>query len=168
MALALFLSNPTAAPVLGSAPVQRGAQTPGPGGYDYSLPSDAVDLIEPYDLGGNVDIIHSLNSKAVIVTTLFGAGERDAHRVWRELIHGTRGLILWEDPDKRFLREDSSLDQRGREAAPYFGELRSGLGVLMIGSRAAPGPVAILYSPTSMRTQWILDWQPKVIGNTTF
>src|SRR6185312_14199368 len=138
-----------------------GAQVPGPGGYDYSLLSDAVDVIEPYDLGGNVDIIHSLNPKTVIVTTSFVGGEREVHRVWRELIHGTRGLILWEDPDKKFLREDGSLDERGREAATYFSELRSGLGALIIGSGAAPGSVAILYSPASMRTEWILDWQPK-------
>ena len=137
------------------------AQTPGPGGYDYSLLSDAVDLIEPYDLGGNIDIIRSLNPKTVIVTTSFVGGEKQAHRIWRELIRGTRGLILWEDPDKKFLREDGSLDQRGREAAPYFDELRSGLGALIIGSSVAPGPVAILYSPASMHTQWILDWQPK-------
>jgi hypothetical protein len=138
-----------------------GGQTPGPGGYDYSLLADAVDLIEPYDFGGNVDILHSLNPDMVILTTSFAGGDRERHRVWRELIHGTGGLILWEDPDKKFLHDDGTLDERGRQAAPYFAEIRGGLGALVIASRAAPGQLAILYSPASMRTEWMLKWQPK-------
>jgi hypothetical protein len=138
-----------------------GAQTPGWGGYDYSLLANAVDLIEPYDLGGNVDIVRSLNPQMRIITTSFGLEPSGAHRVWRELLHGSRGLILWEPPDKKFLRDDGTLDARGRDAAPYFAEIRSGLGALLINSRPAAAEIAVLYSPASMRTQWMLDWQAK-------
>jgi hypothetical protein len=138
-----------------------GAQTPGWGGYDYALLANAIDLIEPYHLGGNVDIVRALNPQTRIITTSFGLEPAGAHRVWRELLHGSRGLILWEPPDKKFLRDDGTLDARGREAAPYFGEIRSGLGALLINSRSPAAEIAVLYSPASMRTQWMLDWQVK-------
>ena len=138
-----------------------GAQTPGWGGYDYSLLANAVDLIEPYDLGGNVDILRSLNPTVRIIKTSFGFEAAGAYRAWHELLHGSRGLILWEPPDKKFLRDDGTLDARGRDAAPYFAEMRSGIGALLINSRAAPAQIAVLYSPASMRTQWMLDWQAK-------
>jgi len=138
-----------------------GTQTPGWGGYDYTLLANAVDVIEPYDIGGNVDIVHALNPGLAIVTTSFRDGPAEAHRVWRELLHGNRGLILWAPRDHDFVRDDGTPSARGREAAPYFGEIRAGLGALMINSRPAPAEVAVLYSPASMRTQWMLDWQPK-------
>ncbi|HYK79090.1 MAG TPA: alpha-amylase family protein, partial [Micropepsaceae bacterium] len=138
-----------------------GAQTPGWGGYDYAYLAGAVDLIEPYDLGGNVDIVHALNSQMRIITTSFGLEPKGAHRVWHELLHGSRGLVLWEPPDKKFLRDDGTLDARGKDAAPYFREIREGIGALLINSRSSPAEIAVLYSPASMRTQWMLDWQAK-------
>jgi hypothetical protein len=138
-----------------------GAQTPGWGGYDYALLANAVDLIEPYDIGGNVDIVRSLNPQTKIITTSFGLEPAGAHRVWRELLHGSRGLILWEPADRKFLRDDGTLDARGRDAAPYFAEIRGGVGALLINSSSPPAEIAVLYSPASMRTQWMLDWQAK-------
>jgi hypothetical protein len=138
-----------------------GAQKPGWGGYDYSLIANAADVIEPYDAGGNVDIVHALNPDAVLLTTSFGAGRAEAHRIWHELLHGNRGLILWESPDRKFLRDDGTPDARGRDAAPLFGEIRGGVGALLINSRPAPAEVAVLYSPASMRTRWMLDWRSK-------
>ena len=46
---------------------------------------------------------------------------------------------------------------RGREAAPYFAKLRGGLGALLINSRRHTDPIGVLYSPASMRVQWLLD-----------
>jgi len=138
-----------------------GAQTPGWGGYDYAYLANAVDLIEPYDLGGNVDIVHALNPQMRIITTSFGLEPKGAHRVWHELLHGSRGLILWEPPDKKFLRDDRTLDARGRDAEPYFHEIRSGIGALLINSRSSPAESRCSIRPASMRTQWMLDWQAK-------
>src|SRR6185312_13835400 len=40
---------------------------------------------------------------------------------------------------------------------PSFAALRGGLGALLINSERVLDPVAILYSPASLRTQWMLD-----------
>jgi len=138
----------------------EGGQIPGWGGYNYLHLSTAVDVMELYDYGGNVDIVRSLNPDIVILTTSFEGGPREAHRVWRALLRGSRGLILWDEKSE-FVREDGSPGVRGREAAAYFGEIRAGLGALLIASPRHTDPVAILYSPASFRTQWLLDQKPK-------
>ena len=134
----------------------EGAQIPGWGGYDYTQLSKAVDVMELYDYGDNVEIVRSLNPKMVMLTTSAAAGPEDAHRIWRELLRGGRGLILWDEKDE-FVREDGSLKTRGQLMTPLFRELRGGLADLLIESVRHTDPVAILYSPASLRTQWLLD-----------
>jgi hypothetical protein len=134
----------------------EGAQIPGWGGYDYSRLATSVDAMELYAYGENVPVARSFNPELVLLTTSFGSGPSEAHRVWRELLRGTRGLILWDDKSE-FVRDDGSLGDRGREAAPYFGEIRNGLGALLINSRRHTDPIGILYSPASRRIQWLLD-----------
>jgi hypothetical protein len=136
----------------------EGGQVPGWGGYDYTRLVHAVDVMELYDSGENVDIVRSLSPATTILTTSFAGGPAEEWRVWREALRGTRGLILWDENDG-FVQPDGSLGERGREAAPYFRELRGGLGALLINSAAETDPIAILYSPASMRTQWMLDWR---------
>jgi hypothetical protein len=138
----------------------EGGQIPGWGGYDYSQLADAVDVLELYDYGDNVEVARSFGPQAIILTTSFGAGRREAHRVWRELLRGTRGLVLWDEKNE-FVRTDGSLGVRGQEAAPYFGEITHGLGALLIGSARHTDPIAVLYSPASMRTLWMLDQKPR-------
>src|SRR5579885_2837783 len=138
----------------------EGAQTPGWGGYDYARLAHAVDLIALYHLGENAEIALSLNPRLVYLTTSFNRGAAEEHRVWRELLHGSRGLVLWDEDDD-FAGKDGTLGKRGREVAPYFRAIRDGLGALFINSDRVPGPVAILYSPPSMRVQWMLDWRGK-------
>jgi hypothetical protein len=137
----------------------EGAQISGWGGYDYSLLASAVDLAEVYDDGENLEALRSFNPGMVLLTTS-GGGAEETHNVWRELLRGTRGLILW-DPNSEIVREDGTPGPRGRAVAPLFAELRGGIGSLLINSQRHFDPIAILYSPASMRTQWMLDWQPK-------
>ena len=85
----------------------EGAQQPGWGGYDYSLLTKVLDAIEPYNIGGNVELIRSLNPKMVILTTASTQGPQEKHRVWRELLHGSRGPILW-DSKSEFVQPDGS------------------------------------------------------------
>jgi hypothetical protein len=134
----------------------EGGQVPGWGGYDYAHLAHSVDVMELFDYGGTVDIVRSLNPKIAILTTSFEGGEREEHRVWREALRGNRGLILW-DPKGDFVADDGAPGGRGSAARPYFTELRDGLGALLIGSRTEWDPVAILYSPASLRIQWMLD-----------
>jgi hypothetical protein len=140
----------------GAVSAIEGAQIPGWGGYDYSRLATSVDAMELYAYGENIPIARSLNPELILLTTSFGSGPREAHRVWRELLRGTRGLVLWDDKSE-FVGEDGSLRDRGRAAAPYFGEIRNGLGALLINSRRHTDPIGILYSPASRRVQWLLD-----------
>jgi hypothetical protein len=140
----------------GAVSAIEGAQIPGWGGYDYSRLATSVDAIELYAYGENIPIARSFNPELILLTTSFGSGPSEAHRVWRELIRGTRGLVLWDDKSE-FVGEDGSLGDRGRAAAPYFGEIRNGLGALLINSRRHTDPIGILYSPASRRMQWLLD-----------
>jgi len=137
----------------------EGAQIPGWGGYNYAYLANAVDLMEIYDFAGNVDILESLNPKMIFLTTSGGGSAQDQRQIWRELLHGSRGLILWDDKSA-LVRPDGSLGSWGQEAGPLFHELRGGLGALLINSERVADPIALLYSPSSMRTQWMLDQKP--------
>jgi Beta-galactosidase len=136
----------------------EGVQVPGWGGYDYARLAHAVDVMETGE--GNFDLIRSLAPGMVLLTTSFGSGDAEAASVWRAWLEGARGLILW-DENHQFADDAGRLGARGRTAAPYFRVLRDGLGALVINSHRPADPVTILYSPASMRAQWMLDWKDK-------
>ncbi len=138
----------------------EGAQMPGWGGYDYARLSSTLDAMEPYDIGDNVEIIRSLNPQLAFVTTAFATGPWERHRLWYELLHGARGNIIWDEKDDIVL-PNGELGPRGRDVAPYWNELRSGIGALMINSAPQSNPIAIHYSQASMRTDWMLAQRPK-------
>src|SRR5262252_5550176 len=138
----------------------EGAQQPGWGGYDYARLDTVLDVIEPYNIGGNVELIRSLNPRTIILTTANAEGPREKHRVWRELLHGSRGLILW-DARSEFVRSDGRLGPRGLDAEPYFTELRRGAGAVVINTERSPAPIAVLYYPRSLRMEWMEEQRPK-------
>jgi hypothetical protein len=133
----------------------EGGQIPGWGGYDYSRLVEAVDAIELYHYGDNIEIARSLNPRLLLLATSSGSGVSEKHRVWRLLLRGIRGLVLW-DPNHDLVGTDGALGRRGREAG-YLGEIGDGIGALLVNSRRHVDPIAILYSPPSMRVQWLLD-----------
>jgi hypothetical protein len=137
-----------------------GGQMPGWGGYDYSRIVSSLNAIEPYDIGNNIEIIRSLNPGLVVLTTSFARGPWEKHRVWYEMLHGNRGLIIWDDK-AAFVGADNAVGDRGREVAPYYNELRAGVGALLINSERAVDPVAIHYSQPSMRIEWMLAQRPR-------
>jgi hypothetical protein len=137
-----------------------GAQMPGWGGYDYARITNAVNFLEPYDIGNNIEIIRSLAPSVAVVTTAFARGPWEKHRVWYELLHGNRGLIIWDDKHE-FVDRDGAPGPRGAEAAIYYHEIRNGLGALLINSRREAEPVAVHYSQASFRTDWMLRNQSK-------
>jgi Beta-galactosidase len=134
----------------------EGGQIPGWGGYDYSRLADAVDAMELYDFGDNVEIVRSFEPHAILLTTSMQSGPAEEHRVWRELLRGTRGLILWDDK-RQFVDPGGTLGPRARAAAPYYTEIRDGLGGVLIDSTRHIDPIGIVYSQASMRIQWLLD-----------
>ncbi len=130
-----------------------GGQMPGWGGYDYSRLTQSLTAIEPYDIGNNVEIIRSLNPEMPMLTTGFANGDWEKHRVWRELLHGNRGLILWD--------EKLAYATSPGAAAKYYEEIRNGIGALIINSTRVTDPIAIHYSQASMRTEWMLSRRPE-------
>jgi len=89
----------------------EGGQIPGWGGYDYARLAGAVDLIELYDGGGNVEILRSLQPGMVLLTTSHERGAAEAHFLWRTLLRGGRGVIFW-DPRKRSRRSAAARRRR--------------------------------------------------------
>lgn len=137
----------------------EGAQIPGWGGYDYARLATAVDLIEMANMRDNLDLARSFNPGLVTIGILGnGGGPPAMHGVWRDLLRGNRGLVLWDEADG-FVQPDGGLGPDGRAAAETFAAIRGGLGALLIAAERQTDPVAIFHSPASFRTQWLLDWR---------
>jgi hypothetical protein len=134
----------------------EGAQIPGWGGYDYTRLARAVDVMEVYDHGNNVEIAHALNPELVLLTTSAGSDRREIGRIWHAALLGGRGLILWDEAAS-LAGGDGAIGPRGRALAPVFAELRQGLGAQLIASASRRDPVGVLYSPVSFRLAWLLD-----------
>jgi len=137
-----------------------GGQMPGWGGYDYSRIVKSLTAIEPYDIGNNIEIIRSLNPDMAVLTTGFAHGSWEKHRVWFELLHGNRGLILWDDKSE-YVGPSGEIEPRGKESAGYYNELRDGIGALLINSQRQSDPIAIHYSQPSLRVEWMLESRPR-------
>jgi len=138
----------------------EGAQMPGWGGYDYARLSATLDAMEPYDIGNNIEIVRSLNPRLAFVTTAFATGPWEKHRVWYELLHGSRGHIIWDEKND-IVPADGSIGTRGKDVAPYWNELRAGIGALLINSQREANPIGIHYSQSSMRVDWMNAQRPK-------
>jgi hypothetical protein len=136
-----------------------GAQKPGWGGYDYARLAFVLDAMEPYDIGANVALIHSLNPEMPLLSTSFASGPPEKQHVWHELLQGNRGLIIWDEKHE-YVQADGQASARGKSAAAYYNELRDGEGALIINSRMLHDGIAIHYSQPSLRTQWMLERRP--------
>ena len=134
----------------------EGAQMPGWGGYDYSRLAPAVDVMELYDADQSLDLAQAFNPRLITLMTVNWAEPSALHRSWREFLRGVRGMILW-DPNDRFVNPDGSLGPDGRIAAPFLAEMQKGPAALILASRRARAPIAVLYSPESYRLQWLFD-----------
>ena len=133
-----------------------GGQAPGPGGWDYGLLSQAVDLIESYDIAGSLAIARGLNPGILLLSTSFNVDAAEWHRLWRQVLLGVRGSIIWEE-GQGVVAADGTPGPRGLASAPRFTALRDGLPALLFASAPVEGPVGILYSQPSFRLRWLLD-----------
>ena len=132
-----------------------GAQIPGWGGYDYGRLATALDVIEIYNEANNTEIVRSLNPNLVLLSTSFSSGAGETGQIWRAALHGSRGLVIW-DEHSDFLAPAGTPGPRGLALAPTLRELAGGLGAQLIASTPHHDQVAILYSQPSFRTQWML------------
>ncbi len=133
----------------------EGAQTPGWGGYDYGLLAPAVDVMEIYDFGNALDLAQAFNPALIALRTSFGRGPREVHAAWRSVLHGGRGMVIWDEADDVVL-PDGRPGARGLEIAALAREIGAVMPALREG-RPSPDPVAVLYSQESFRVQWLLD-----------
>ncbi|MBI3646085.1 MAG: beta-galactosidase, partial [Acidobacteriales bacterium] len=138
----------------------EGGQVPGWGGYDYAKLAKVLPAMEPYDSGANVEILKSLNPGIVTMITSGGSGPREKRRMWYEVLHGNRGIIVW-DPNSEVVTKEAKPGPRGQESGPLYNELRSGIGALLIASERQTGPIAIHYSQATMRVRWLLERRPE-------
>ena len=97
-------------------------------------------MIEPYNIGGNVEPIRSLNPKMVMLTTASQAHGRNIGFSR----NGSRGLILW-DPKSEFVQSDGVIVRHGRDAELLFQGDPRGIGALVINSERQSDPIAIHY-----------------------
>lgn len=130
----------------------EGGQIPGWGGYNYGILPHTVDLMEIYNEGNNIEIARSINPKLIVLTTSFAGDRAEVHRLWREILLGARGHIIWDDKND-FLK----ASDRARIMAAAYPELRGGVPAQLIASQPHHDPIAILYSQASFRTRWLLD-----------
>ncbi|HZC44658.1 MAG TPA: hypothetical protein VE195_10810, partial [Acidobacteriaceae bacterium] len=89
----------------------------------------------------------------------FAAGDRERQRVWYELLHGNRGLIIWDQGEK-YVEKDGQPSDTGKQAGDLYHAIRGGEGALIINSHVVNNRIAIHYSQPSLRTQWMLERRP--------
>ncbi len=134
----------------------EGVQLPGWGGYDYPRLAPAVDVIEDGSVGYGFGILQAFHPGLVLLTTAQGDGPEDAHRLWRALLLGGRGVVIW-DPDGQVMRPDGVPGRRGAALAPVLAALRGPLGTRLLQARPERDTVGVLYSQSSFRMRWLLD-----------
>lgn len=142
----------------------EGAQDPGWGGYDYTLLADTVDVMEVTGDAPTQALAETFNPSLVTLSTAAGASPAVLHGLWRAALAGSRGVVVW-DPDARIAAADGTPGPDGLAFAGVFASLRGTLGARLLASVPQPGAVAVLYSPASFRTGWLLDRQAGAGGD---
>ena len=134
----------------------EGGQIPGWGGYDYGLLAPAVDVMEIYDAGNALDLAMAANPRLIPLRTTFGTGLIEEHGVWRNVLHGGRGMVVWDALDD-IVGADGAALPRGRALARLLGEVSAASPLLRV--PAPDAGVAVVINQASFRVQWMLDRQ---------
>jgi hypothetical protein len=140
----------------------EGTQMPSAwGGYDLWRLSRVIDWVEPYDIAGSREIFRSfLPAGAPVLGTVFGSDiPHIRHQLWRLLLQGDRGCIIWDDEKSRCVEKTAAgmpLTERGKALAPVFAELKA-VAPRLMGLPRVEDRVAIHYSQASIRAHWMFD-----------
>ncbi|HYG75350.1 MAG TPA: beta-galactosidase [Planctomycetota bacterium] len=144
------------------------------GGWDWSKLARSLDVVECYDIGGARALWRDLapGKPAIAVIPLVenpeakpGELAADATRaMWSLALEGgPRGVVLWDDLPGENGSARSLLDESGRPTAlaealrPALNALNGESGALLANCERLHDGVAILYSPASIRMQWLLE-----------
>jgi hypothetical protein len=138
----------------------EGTQMPSAwGGYDLWRLAQALDWVEPYDIGNAREILGSFMPGKPILTTVFEDATNAARRrLWHLLLEGDRGCLIWWSEDcLDWKSSDLALTPKAKALAPVLKELRSPLARLLLGAQPEGDPIAIAYSQPSIQVDWLLE-----------
>lgn len=129
------------------------------GGYDLWRLSQAIDWVEPYDIGNARDIFGSFMPNKTLMTTVFEKTTDSARRrLWHLLLEGDRGCLIWWSEDCiDWKSNDYALTPKARSLAPVLTELRSPLARLFMHASREKDPVYIHYSQASVQVDWLIE-----------
>ena len=148
------------------------------GWYNYEQVLRVVDVIEPYNIGNNVEVIRSLKPETIMLSTVgydhkpgspMTAEDRLRQRqavrpVWWELFHSHQGTIIWDNQEESGTFVDlktGALTIPAETFRDVFHELRGGLGMLVMNIARTQDGIAIHYSHPSVQAHWLLENAPK-------
>ena len=156
----------------------EGGQSPWAfGWYNYENVCETVDVIEPYNIGNNVEIIRGLGNHRIIQLNTYGfqfaPGSKEAdlsapdrvaqkqatRKAWWQLFHESRAAIIWDytERDFRFVDENRELTPAALTFQDTFRELRSGIGKLIMNAKRQHDGIAIHYSHPSVQAHWMIE-----------
>jgi hypothetical protein len=129
------------------------------GGYDLWRLSQALDWVEPYDIGNAREIFGSFMPGRPILCTVFEKDTRPARRrLWHLLLEGDRGCIVWWSEDcLDWKSADLALTSKARALAPVLQEMTSPLARLFLRAEKQHDPIALHYSQPSIQVNWLLE-----------
>jgi len=133
----------------------EGGQVPGWGGYDYALLAPTLDVMEIYDFGEALDMALAFNPALLPMRTSFGGGAAEVHTAWRSVLHGGRGMVIWDEAND-VVAADGTPGPRGQEIAAFARTLAPVFPILR-DTVPDPDPVAVLVDQESFRLTWLLD-----------
>jgi len=143
------------------------------GGWDWSRLSQSLDVAEAYDIGHARELWRDLapGKPALAVLPLMETTDgppvaSDAVRtLWRFALEGgPRAALLWDDSGEGITRRtlleiDGRPSDLAQTLAPHLKALDGTAGALLARSIRKTDGVAILYSPASIRVNWLLEAQ---------
>ncbi len=129
------------------------------GGYDLWRLSQALDWVEPYDIGNAREIFGSFMPGRKLMTTVFENRTNPARRrLWHLLLEGDGGCIIWWSEDcLDWKSPDYQLTGKAKALAPVLKEMASPLARLFLNARRETDPVFIHYSQASIQVDWLLE-----------
>lgn len=144
------------------------------GWYNYEQVLRVVDVIEPYNIGNNVEIVRSLKPETIMLSTVgfdhkpgtpMTAEDRLRQRqalrpVWWELFHSHQGTLIWDDQEEpaTFVNlETGELQVPAETFKNVFLEIRNGIGMLAMNCDRTQDGIAIHYSHPSIQAHWLLE-----------
>ena len=129
------------------------------GGYDLWRLSQALDWVEPYDIGCAREVFGSFMPGKPILTTVFESAAKPARRrLWHLLLEGDRGCLVWWSEDCiDWKTSDYQLTPKAKALAPVLQEMTSPLARLFLLAERDRDPVFIHYSQPSIQVDWLLE-----------